>query len=83
VDPGKFSPTRDLLGESVLLIDDTWTSGANAQSAAGALKSAGAGAVAVLVIGRHVNEDYRNNAARLRSLPRPFNWDVCGLHDTG
>ena len=38
----------------VLLLDDTWASGASAQSAAVALKQAGAGAVAVVVIGRHV-----------------------------
>ncbi len=81
VDPGKFSPTRGLDGESVLLIDDTWTTGANAQSAAGGLKSSGAGAVGILAIGRHVNEDYRDNAKRLRALPRRFDWDACALHD--
>lgn len=80
VDPGKYNPTRDLDGESILLIDDTWTTGANAQSAAGGLKTAGAGAVAVLVIGRHIHEDYGDNAGRLRALPRPFEWSVCALH---
>ena len=42
-------------GENVLLIDDTWVSGGSAQSAAVALKRAGAGKVAVVVAGRHVN----------------------------
>lgn len=79
VDPLKYSPSRDLTGESVLLIDDTWTTGANAQSAAGALKTTGAGRVAVLVIGRHINPDYRTNAARLRDLPA-FSWAVCAVH---
>jgi hypothetical protein len=79
VDPLKFSPTRDLAGEAVLLIDDTWTTGANAQSAAGALKTSGAGQVAVLTFGRHVNPEYGQNDARLRALPT-FDWDTCALH---
>jgi hypothetical protein len=41
-------------GAGILLLDDTWASGASAQSAAVALKQAGARAVAVVVIGRHV-----------------------------
>jgi adenine/guanine phosphoribosyltransferase-like PRPP-binding protein len=76
----KFKARRDLDGEPVLLIDDTWTRGANAQSAAAALKAAGAGAVGVLVIGRHVHEDFGDNKARLRALPRPFDWQTCWLH---
>lgn len=80
VDPGKFNPTQDLAGEAVLLIDDTWASGASVQSAAAALKMAGAGPVAVLVIGRHVNPGYGDNAARLRTLPRGFDWDRCAVH---
>jgi predicted amidophosphoribosyltransferase len=80
VDPGKYSPTADLHGESILLIDDTWASGANVQSAAGALKTAGAGTVGVIVIGRHVKDDFRGNADRLKALPRPFEWDRCALH---
>jgi hypothetical protein len=81
VDPGKYNPARDLDGESVLLIDDTWTTGSNAQSAAAALKTAGASRVAVIVIGRHINEDYKQNAARLKELPRTFDWSTCALHD--
>jgi predicted amidophosphoribosyltransferase len=79
IDPLKYSPTSTLDGESVLLVDDTWTTGASAQSAAGALKTAGAGSVVVLPIGRHVNPEYQDNAARLRALP-PFSWDICGVH---
>ncbi len=79
VDPLKYSPTRDLTGESVLVIDDTWTTGANAQSAAGALKTTGAGKVGVLTIGRHINPEYADNAARLRALPA-FDWDACAVH---
>ncbi len=42
-------------GLDVLLVDDTWVSGASAQSAAAALKLAGAARVAVIVLGRHVD----------------------------
>jgi predicted amidophosphoribosyltransferase len=78
-DPAKFRPLRSLDGESVLLVDDTWTTGASAQSAAAALKTAGAGTVAVVVIGRHVNRDWRENDRRLKALPTPFDWSVCAL----
>lgn len=79
VDPDKYVATMTLTGESVLLIDDTWTTGASAESAAASLKHAGAGAVGVVVIGRHIHEDFKNNASRLASRPRPFNWDICAL----
>jgi orotate phosphoribosyltransferase len=63
----------------VLLIDDTWTTGANAQSAAAALKSAGAGPVAAVVIGRHLNREWHENDRRLRGITRPFDWSHCAL----
>jgi predicted amidophosphoribosyltransferase len=79
VNPNKFDVTRRFRGEPVLLIDDTWTTGASAQSAAGALKAAGAGVVALVVIGRHVHDDYADNSARLRALPRRFDWTTCAF----
>ena len=79
-DRGKYEPVRDLHGDPVLLIDDTWTTGANAQSAAAALLDAGAGAVGAIVIGRYLNRDWHQNERRLRALPRPFDWDTCALH---
>jgi hypothetical protein len=42
-------------GADVLVVDDTWVSGGSAQSAAVALKLAGARRVAVLVLGRHLD----------------------------
>lgn len=80
VDTKKYEARRDLHGESVLVIDDTWTTGANAQSASGALKSAGSGGVGVVVIGRHVQPSYQDNEARLKSLPDPFTWERCARH---
>jgi predicted amidophosphoribosyltransferase len=83
-DPHAFSPDRfvveaTLSGEPVLLIDDTLTTGANAQSAAAALRGAGAGRVAAVVIGRHVNRDWHQNDRRLRALATPFDWNRCAL----
>ena len=63
----------------MLLIDDTWTTGANAQSAAAALKAAGAGPVAAVVIGRHLNRKWHQNDRRLRGITRPFDWGRCAL----
>ena len=54
LDPDRFHALRPLTGASVLLLDDTWTSGGTAQSAAVALKRAGARSVAAVVLGRHV-----------------------------
>ncbi len=74
----KYTATRKLGGADVLLVDDTWTRGANAQSAAFALKAAGAGKIGVVLIGRHIREDYEDNAKRLKALPR-FSWEWCAF----
>jgi predicted amidophosphoribosyltransferase len=76
---GKFESTQRLDNTAVLLIDDTWTTGASAQSAAAALKAAGAGPVAAVVIGRHLNREWHQNDQRLRGIAHPFDWAACGL----
>jgi hypothetical protein len=53
LDPDRFRAPGQLTGAAVLLLDDTWTSGASVQSAAVALKQAGARSVAAVVLGRH------------------------------
>ena len=75
----KFRPTEPLHGKRVLLIDDTWTTGASAQSAAAALKAAGAGPIAAVVIGRHLNREWHLNDRRLRGIAQPFEWADCAL----
>jgi predicted amidophosphoribosyltransferase len=77
--PHKFAATRKLNAATVLLIDDTWTTGASAQSAAAALKDAGADRVAAVVIGRHLNREWHENDRRLRGIERPFDWSTCAL----
>jgi hypothetical protein len=78
-DHRKFEAVHRLNNSAVLLIDDTWTTGASAQSAAAALKAAGAGPVGAVVIGRHLNREWRQNDRRLRGIERPFDWSRCAL----
>ena len=73
----KFEAISNLEGQSVLLIDDTWTTGANARSAAAALKGAGAKTVAAVVIGRYLKRDWSDNDRRLNALSSPFDWQTC------
>ena len=76
----KFASMRQLQNRSVLLIDDTWTTGASAQSAAASLKQAGASIVAAVIIGRHLHRDWGHNDRGLSALPTPFDWNDCALH---
>jgi orotate phosphoribosyltransferase len=63
------------------LIDDTWTTGACAQSAAIALREAGAAQV-VIVVGRHFDRNYGPGGAYYRQATiRQFMWDRCCLED--
>ena len=56
IDPGLFqAPTNQ--AAHVLLIDDTWTTGANVQSVAAALKAKGSRRVTALVIARWLTPD--------------------------
>ena len=75
----KFHATKPFHGQAVLLVDDTWTTGASAQSAAAALKAAGAGPIAAVVIGRHLNREWHQNDRRLRGIAQPFEWADCAL----
>ena len=52
--PDLFTPTRAVAGEHIILIEDTWTSGATAVSAAGALLREGAAGVTILPLARQV-----------------------------
>jgi hypothetical protein len=79
VDPAKYDAQRRLDGEPILLIDDTWTTGSNVQSAAGSLVQAGAGPIGVVVAGRHIHDDRLDHSERLRELPR-FDWTTCVHH---
>jgi hypothetical protein len=55
-------------GSHVLLLDDTWASGSHVQSAALALRRAGAHKVSALVVARWIKPNFGGNAAFLKSL---------------
>lgn len=55
-------------GADVLVVDDTWVSGGSAQSAAAAVKLAGAKRAAIVVLGRHVNPADPRSARFLAAL---------------
>jgi hypothetical protein len=81
LDLDRFQVTARPAGASVLLLDDTWVSGASAQSAAAALKLAGARHVAVIVLGRHVNPDDAASAPLLAGLAAArYDPSACAAH---
>lgn len=77
-DPWRFESER-IAGASVLLLDDTWTSGANAVSAAAALRMAGARRVAVVVLGRHLDAE-ATAGGRFSPVTMPFRPGLCAVH---
>jgi hypothetical protein len=79
LDPGHFRAAAPLpAGAHVLLVDDTWARGGHAQSAALALRAAGAARISVLVAARWINEDFGANAAFLRGLSgRDYDPAIC------
>jgi predicted amidophosphoribosyltransferase len=76
-----FRVTHPVERARVLVLDDTWTSGSRAQSAASALALAGARVAAVVVAGRviqpssgrHVGDWWANVCGQ------PFSFEVCAL----
>jgi hypothetical protein len=77
-DPWRFAAER-VPGASVLLLDDTWTSGASATSAAAALKIAGARSVALVVLGRHLDVAAAGGG-RFSPAAMPFQPGLCAVH---
>jgi hypothetical protein len=61
-------------GLGVVVVDDTWTSGASAQSAAIALKQAGARWVGTVTLGRWTNTEWTPTGNFYRARPRKT-WD--------
>jgi hypothetical protein len=79
--PRRFTVTRPLAGATVLLLDDTWTTGGSAQSAAAALKLGGARSVLTVVLGRHVNPVHRLAHSFAPTIAESrFRIDGCAVH---
>jgi hypothetical protein len=80
VSAGWLRVSGQVAGEDVLLVDDTWVSGGSVQSAAIALKLAGAARVAAVVLGRHLDPADPRSAGLLRALgSAPSSARSCGL----
>ncbi|NED95856.1 hypothetical protein G1H11_11090 [Phytoactinopolyspora alkaliphila] len=60
----------------MLLLDDTWTTGARVQSLSHALKDAGANKVAAVVLGRWVNPSWPDSQALISHLRRSTTFDL-------
>jgi predicted amidophosphoribosyltransferase len=79
-----FTTRHDLRGHRVLLIEDTFTTGARAQSAGSALYLAGASAVAVVTAGRVVDPQWNDNCQKIwrYAAASTFSFDECaaGTH---
>lgn len=77
----RFRADPTAAGASVLLLDDSWVSGASAQSAAAALKLAGARHVAIVVLGRHLDPaDPAAGPLTARLTPGPYDPARCAVH---
>jgi predicted amidophosphoribosyltransferase len=71
-----FVPNGDVSGERVLLVDDVYTTGSRAQSAASALQVAGGSVAAVLVLARRIDPDFNEaaNQVWLRQSSRSYDF---------
>ncbi len=78
LDPRRFS-APPIPGSRVLLVDDTWATGASAQSAAIALRRAGARSVVTVVIGRHLSLDPAGQRD-FGPAAMPFRPESCAVH---
>ncbi len=76
-----FETITDVDGLDVLLVDDTFTSGARLQSAASRLALDGANVVAAVVVGRFCNPGFSTQTQELwdAAEARRFSFDVCCL----
>lgn len=81
VDPRHLHPENFIAdpgsarGRHVLLLEDTWVSGAHVESAAAALKRAGAVCVSTLVLARWLRPDWGITAQFLKSQVMTFDYE--------
>ncbi len=76
-----FRVRAEVRDRRVLLVDDTFTSGARVQSAASALRLAGADVVAAVVVGRVIKPAYSEETQQLweQARGRRFSFGTCCL----
>ncbi|WP_280463591.1 ComF family protein [Nocardia carnea] len=78
--PEKWRDTVE--GSHVLIVDDTWTTGASAQGAAIAVKQAGAATVTVLCVSRWLRWDWADQRALIESLVGGYDPLYCPVGGT-
>ena len=74
--PAAFEPDDRVRGERVLLIEDTWVTGATVISAAGALLEHGAESVAVPPIARHLNKAFWRRHDYVDAMRREYQLEI-------
>ena len=76
--PQAFDCVIDVGDQRVLILEDTWVTGATAVSAAGALMSAGAAAVAIMPVARMIEKSFwPDDHPYLVNMSRPHDpWDL-------
>lgn len=80
-DDSGFETTADVEDASILIVDDMFTSGARAQSAASAPQVAGATVVAILPIARYIKPEFNVESRELFDAARDirFSFGTCCL----
>lgn len=74
--PRAFQVTSNVEDERILLVEDTWTSGATALSAAGSLIEAGATAVVTMPLARLVSETFwGEDHPYVKAMKQPWSLD--------
>jgi hypothetical protein len=73
--PDEYVP--QVTDKHVLVIEDTWVSGDKAQSAALALKAAGARRVTILCVTRWLRYDWEDHRALIETLTEPYDAARC------
>ncbi len=83
-DDAGFEVMQSVAGRSLLLVDDTLTSGARLQSAASTLSLAGADVIAAVVVGRVINPDFNEASHQLWDRCRhvPYSFERCCLEES-
>ena len=77
-EPSAWTTQADVPQDAhLVLIDDSWVSGAHAQSAASAMKAHGFSQVSVLTAARVLNPDFPANSTFVGSSLRGFDWRRC------
>lgn len=76
-----FGASAAVKGRSMLLIEDSFVSGAKVQSAAAALRREGARVVAIVTVGRVINDNFlqAEYVAEVGGM-QPFSFDDCCIH---